>query len=111
MTNSTAKHSHCARCGILRSAKSVAAGVCPKCAKLIAAAALVTVAHHKQEQVSKAIELIADGGIVRVSSSTFASVSSSGTEVYTTTPASCSCKAGTFGRTCYHRVAAELIAA
>jgi Family of unknown function (DUF6011) len=112
MTNSTARHSHCARCGrVLRDPRSIAAGVGPKCAKRIATAALVTIAHHKPEQVAKATELIADGGIARVAPGTFESVSSSGTEVYTTTTHGCSCKAGTFGRTCYHRVAAELIAA
>lgn len=108
----TTKTSHCARCGrILRDPKSVAAGVGPKCAKRIAAAAVVVVSHHKPEQVSKAIELIGDGAIVRQSIGTFTVVSSSGVDRYVTTSVTCTCPAGTYGRTCYHRVAAELIAA
>jgi hypothetical protein len=108
----TTKTSHCARCGrALRSAKSIAAGVGPKCTKRIATAAAVTVAHHAPAQVAKAIELIGDGAIVRVSPATFAVVSSNGVDRYTTTSIDCTCPAGTYGRTCYHRVAAELIAA
>jgi hypothetical protein len=108
----TTKTSHCARCGrALRDPKSVAAGVGPKCAKRIAAAAVTTLAHHKPAQVDKAVELIGDGAIVRLSAGTFSVVSSSGTDRYTTTPVSCTCTAGFYGRTCYHRVAAQLIAA
>jgi len=108
----TTKTSHCARCGrTLRDPKSVAAAVGPRCAKRIAAAAVTTLAHHAPVQVEKAIELIGDSGIVRTSAGTFSVVSSSGTDSYVTTSVSCTCTAGIYGRTCYHRVAAELIAA
>jgi hypothetical protein len=106
------KTSQCKRCGrTLTDPKSVAAGIGPRCAKRIAAAAVTIVAMHKASTVEKAIELIGDAGIVHVGGGVFVSVSSDGTTRYETTPASCACKAGTFGRICYHQVAAQLIAA
>lgn len=109
----TAKVSgHCARCGrALTDPRSVAAGIGPKCAKRIAAQAKVIVATHKPAQVAKAVELIGDGAIVRTGAHTFTVVNSNGVDRYTTTPVLCDCPAGTHGRTCYHRVAAQLIAA
>lgn len=95
----------------LTAARSIARGVGPVCAKKIAAKAEITMAKHKPEQVSKAVELIGDGAIVRISAGTFAVVSSNGVDRYTATSITCTCPAGTYGRTCYHRVAAELIAA
>lgn len=104
-TKTTAK---CRRCGrTLTDPKRVTAGIGRWCAKREAAEKVI--AKHAPAQVDKAIELIGDGGIVAVSRSTFAVVSSSGVERYTTTSISCTCKAGTYGRTCYHRVAAELM--
>lgn len=108
----TTKTSHCARCGrTLRDPKSIAAGVGPKCAKRIAAAAPVVLADVSDAQADKAVELIGDAGIQRVSPASFLVVSTDGAVRYETTTASCSCKAGQFGRMCYHRVAARLIAA
>lgn len=108
----TMKTSQCARCGrTLTSAKSISAGLGPRCAKRIASSAAEVMASVPAAQISKAIELIGDSGIVRVSLGTFTVVSSDGQHHYSTTSVSCTCTAGTFGRTCYHRVAARLIAA
>lgn len=109
-----AKMTRCRRCRrTLTDPKSVAAGIGPKCARRRAAEAraAVVIAKHKPTQVDRAIELIGDGGIVATSAGTFAVVSSSGTDRYTTTSINCTCAAGAYGRTCYHRVAAELMLA
>ncbi len=108
----TTKTSQCKRCGrTLRDPKSVAAGVGPRCAKRIAEAAVVVMSQHSGPAVDKAIELIGDGGIVRVGDGLFVTVSSDGATRYETTAGTCACKAGTYGRTCYHQIAAKLIAA
>lgn len=108
----TTKTSHCARCGrTLTDPKSVAAGVGPKCAKRIAKTAVVVMAQRPAAQVDKALELIADGAVVLDRRGVFTVISSDGAQRYATTPTQCTCKAGTFGRVCYHRVAVELIAA
>lgn len=108
----TTKTSHCARCGrTLRDPKSIAAGVGPRCAKRIAEAAIVVMAANSAAAVGKAIELIGDAGIVRVGLGQFVTVSSRGDVRYETTPVSCTCTAGVYGRACYHQVAAQLIAA
>lgn len=108
----TTKTSQCKRCGrTLTDPKSVAAGIGPRCAKRIADAAVIVMAQHSETSVAKAVELIGDAGIVHVGRGLFVTVSSDGITRYETTAASCACKAGTFGRTCYHQVAAKLIAA
>lgn len=107
----------CKRCGrTLTDPKSVAAKLGPVCAKKSAAAqrASVVIAKHQPAQVDKAIELIGDAGILptaTVRAGVFSVVSSNGVDRYTTTPTTCTCPAGTFGRTCYHLVAAELMIA
>lgn len=110
MTQTTT--AQCTRCGrTLTSAKSIAAGVGPVCARRIRAAAVVVIATTPAAQVDKAIELIGDAGIVRVAAGQFLAVASDGIVRYETTTHQCSCRAGQFGRTCYHRIAAQLIAA
>ncbi len=112
MTTTKATTARCTRCGReLRDLRSVARGVGPTCAKRIKARAEAVIIEHSASAVDKAIELIGDSGIVRVGRATFLSVSSDGATRYETTTASCACKAGQFGRMCYHRVAAQLIAA
>lgn len=108
---STAK---CTRCGrTLTAATSVARGYGRGCQAKIRAAAVA--APHKATQVAKALELVADGGIVPVRTrhtKVFAVVSTSGTGRYLTAPQACNCKAGLNGRyVCYHRIAAQLLAA
>lgn len=111
MTNSTAT---CTRCGrTLRSAQSIARGYGPTCERKIrATAATVT---YKPAQVAKALELIADNGIQllkRKRTTVFTVVSSNGTGRYLTAPMACTCAAGLRGQhPCYHRIAAQLIAA
>jgi hypothetical protein len=108
----TTKTTKCKRCGrTLTDPKSVAAKLGPVCAKKRAAASVV-IAKHQPAQVDKAIELIGDAGILPVATvrtGVFSVVSSNGVDRYTTTLTQCTCPAGTHGRTCYHRVAAELM--
>lgn len=74
-----------------------------------------TIATHKPAQIEKARELIADGGIVEVRrgrNSVFRVIASNGVDRYLTAAQACTCKAGLVGRfVCYHRIAAQLIAA
>lgn len=110
-TRTTAK---CERCGrTLTDPKSVAAKLGRVCAKRRAAEqrAAEVIAKHQPAQVDKAIELIGDTGIMATQPGVFLVVSSAGDVRYETTTARCSCKAGQFGRLCYHRVAAELMLA
>ncbi|MEV8610255.1 DUF6011 domain-containing protein [Amycolatopsis sp. NPDC051373] len=111
MTNSTGK---CTRCGrTLRSEKSIARGYGPTCERKIRAAAVVIT--YKPTQVAKALELIADGGIQLLKKNhtrVYRTVSSNGTGQYLTAPMACTCTAGIRGQhVCYHRIAAQLIAA
>ncbi len=108
----TGTHTHCARCGrTLTDPRSIGRGVGPVCARRIAAAAPTMLATIKPAQVTKALDLIADGGIATVSLGHYLTVSSNGQTRYETTANTCSCPAGSYGRDCYHRVAASLIAA
>lgn len=104
----------CARCHRpLTAATSVARGYGRGCQAKIRAAAIA--APHKATQVAKALELVADGGIVAVRTrhaKVFAVVSSTGTGRYLTAPQACNCAAGLRGtHVCYHRIAAQLLAA
>lgn len=114
MTTSRTDTTTCTRCGrVLTSATSIARGYGRTCrAKVLAAAA---VAGHKPAQVAKAQELIELGGIVPLRSGrsrVFVVVSSSGDDRYLTAPQACNCAAGLRGKSvCYHRIAAQLIAA
>jgi hypothetical protein len=113
-TKTTTQTAKCKRCGrTLTDPKSVAAKLGPVCAKKRAAEerASVVIAKHQPAQVDKAIELIGDVAILPVDRGLFVVVSSTGDIRYETTPERCSCKAGQFGRLCYHRVAAELMVA
>lgn len=104
----------CLRCHrTLRSAASIARGYGRTCQARITAAAKL--AAHKPAQVEKAVELLADGGLVLVRrrrTPVFQVVASNGVDRYLTAPQACTCKAGLRGTsTCYHRIAAQLIAA
>lgn len=112
-TQTTAK---CTRCGRgLRAAKAIADGMGRTCKAKVAAAAKS--APFKPAQVTKAEELIADGGIVAIRGRrAFRAVSSDGTRTYLTAPQTCTCAAGLKSeradqRVCFHRIAASILAA
>ena len=110
----TATTARCTRCHrVLRSAASIARGYGRTCGTRIAAAAKAST--HKPTQVEKTRELIADGGLVLVRrrrTPVFAVVASNGVDRYLTAAQACTCKAGLRGvSTCYHRIAAQLVAA
>ena len=111
--NETAKCRRCHR--VLRSTASLAAGIGRVCARKERQeqAARLVLANYTEVQVEKVRQLLADGGVARVNRHVFLAVSSTGTEQYevNTTHASCTCKAGQFGRQCYHLAAAQLLAA
>lgn len=101
---------HCHRCGrIIRSAKSVAAGLGPVCAAKIAEAALVAARTDPAAQVDKAVELIEDGAIVQITPAVYWAVSTDGTVNYEVSPLTggCTCKASQYGQRCFHLLAAE----
>lgn len=112
--NTTATTAKCARCGrTLTSATSIARGFGRHCQGKITAAAKASA--HKPGQLAKAQELIEVGGIVPLRTHharVFTVVASDGVGRYLTAPQACNCKAGLRGvSTCYHRIAAELLAA
>lgn len=111
----TATHTNCLRCGRkLTSAKSVATGYGPTCTRRVKAAAKAQViAAHKPTTVAKAQELIEQGAIVPLRGHRiFTVISSDGTATYKTAAQACTCPAGIKGRfVCYHRVAAQIVAA
>lgn len=114
MTSTTATTTRCTRCHrVLRSADSIARGYGRTCGARIAAAAKT--AAHKPAQVEKAVELIADGGLVLVRrrrTPVFQVVASNGVDRYLTAAQACTCKAGLRGvSTCYHRIAAQIVTA
>ncbi len=113
---STAGHTHCLRCGrALRSADSTALGYGPTCLRKVKAAALTyaQTGGHKPALVAKATELIEQGGLVPLRARrVFQVVASSGTTTYKTAAQACTCPAGLRGQhTCYHRIAAQIVAA
>lgn len=102
----------CLSCGrSLRAAKSLSLGRGPRCQAKIEQAAKV--APFKPAQIAKAQELIADGGILPIRGRrVFRVVSSNGAATYLTAPQACNCTAGLKAvHTCYHRVAAAILAA
>ncbi len=104
----------CQGCGrTLRAAASVAAGRGPQCRARVRRAAAVIDA--KPGQVTKALELIADGGIVPTSRrGVFRTVGSKGDVIYLTHSNTCTCPSGLrrlTACTCYHSVAARLLLA
>jgi hypothetical protein len=111
----THQHTHCLRCGrTLTSAKSIATGYGPTCTRKVRESARAQViATYKPAQVAKAEELIEQGGIIPLRARRiFTIISSDGTHTYKTAAQACTCPAGIKGRfVCYHRIAAQIIAA
>jgi hypothetical protein len=70
------------------------------------------VAGFSAEQIDKALQLIADGGIVETGfAREWVTVSSDGSTHYLTAPDTCQCRAALCGRRCYHQAAAAMLAA
>jgi hypothetical protein len=99
----------CKRCGrSLRSASSRSAGYGPVCARRMRHAIADIGAAYQPHQIASATELIADGGVVVGPGRTCLAVSSDGQRTYVVdvTAGTCTCKAGEFGRRCFHLAAA-----
>lgn len=103
----------CTRCGrVLRAARSIALGYGRGCQAKIRTAIKAKATEFKLATVEKAEQLIADGGIVRITAKAFRVTSTNGTGHYLTAPQACNCPAGLRGiHPCYHRVAATILAA
>lgn len=101
----------CTRCGRkLFAPKSIVLGRGPRCERKAQAAAKV--ADAKPEQVAKALELLADGGVETLRKGrVWLVMASNGVDTYRTAPTACTCPAGVRGRRCYHEVAVSLLAA
>lgn len=113
-----AQSAKCLRCGrVLRSAKAIADGRGRTCQRKVrealAAIAATELAIYTAAQVANAAEAIADGAIVpadEIRPGLYVIVSSAGTDRYLTGPTSCTCKASQYGKPCYHRAAALILA-
>src|SRR4051812_2454408 len=103
----------CTGCGrALTAAASIARGMGRTCAKKARRAAAVLTAGFKPAAIEKAKELIEQGGIIPLRGRrVFQVVASNGIDTYKTAKQACSCPAGIKSRTCYHVVAAHLLAA
>jgi len=103
----------CRRCGrVLRSVVSIAQGFGKECKRK--ALQEQSVADVPAWQVEKAkTDVIELGAIEKVVTrdgrAVFDVISSDAEQIYSTTAADCSCKAGQYGRLCYHRVAAMIL--
>ncbi|MFC7330785.1 DUF6011 domain-containing protein [Marinactinospora rubrisoli] len=97
----------------LRSARSIALGYGPTCrARALAEARAKVIAQHKPTTIERAQELIEDGGIVPLRGNrVWRVVSTDGSTTHKTAGQVHAWTAGLRGRhTCYHRVAAQLVA-
>lgn len=110
----------CLGCGRKLKAKaSVAAQRGPKCrakyeARVAEALASLDLSAYTGEQVVKAAELIAENAIAAylarpTGEQIYIAVASDGQQRYTTEADRCTCKAGQYGRRCYHRAAALVL--
>lgn len=111
----TAKCLACGRVRHFRSAES-AAKAAPNgrvCAAKIRKAAIETaLTGFTPAQQAKALELIADGGLVPLKrAGAWKAVGSDGVTFYLVAPQACNCPGGLHGRTCYHIAAARVLAA
>jgi hypothetical protein len=100
----------CTRCHrVLKSAESVARGTGRTCERKVKAVLAYIGASFTARQIEAATEVIADGGlVVGPANWTCLVVSSDGRTTYVvdTATATCTCKAGQYGRPCYHLAAA-----
>lgn len=106
----------CRRCRRpLRSATSRDLGYGRTCLRKIKASLAKAAQLDNAGRLSKALDLITDGAIVPMKIGTkntiFRAVSSNGRDRYLVAPNTCNCPAGRASRTCYHQVAATILAA
>lgn len=103
---------HCLRCRrALRNPTTDGYG--PKCRVMVRKAARAeALAQYKPHLVTKAEELIEQGGLIPIRANrVFLAVSSDGTNTYRSHRAACTCPAGIKGaHVCKHRIAAHLLA-
>lgn len=76
------------------------------------AAAIADRFGYSRDQIERAGQLLADGGVVPTPHSrVFRTVSSDGERRYFTTQEICTCPRGRHGQPCYHRAAVEVLTA
>lgn len=103
-------HAACGRCGRkLTTAKSIATGYGPTCARKVAA----DVAGYSPEQTAKAVRLVAAGAVVRVPSRRFHALHEvrGAYATYRTTTTDCTCQGAAEHGGCYHQLAVRLTVA
>lgn len=107
---------NCKKCGrVLRTARSIAAGYGPTCARKIRIATerVTAAATFKSYQLDRATELIELGGVLQIRFGEYAAVSSKGDATYAANALirTCTCPAGERGVACYHLAAALILIA
>lgn len=101
----TAEPTRCRRCH--RIALKLTDGYGEKCFRRVRKALDAVadrLASFSDDQLNRATDAVTDGALVPIAA-VYAVVSSDGADRYQTTPHFCSCKAGSYGRPCYHRAA------
>lgn len=114
MTTETSPRTTCKRCGrTLTAAKSVAQGAGRVCQAKIDAAVTAAAQTQPVQQIAKATEALADNAVAHRTRNLFQVVSTNGTTVYDVDlgTGGCTCKAGQYGRCCWHLTAAAALAA
>jgi hypothetical protein len=108
----TTEQAKCLKCHrTLTSAKSIAAGYGPTCARKVRHTS-ADLADFTPSQIASAHELIEDAAIVPLRGLVFRTVSTDGAELHLTHPATCNCPAGRrSARPCYHQLAARMLLA
>jgi hypothetical protein len=105
---------NCIRCGRhIRSARSQRTGYGPRCYTRIRRATAALNASGNLA-AKKAAELLEDAAIVPIRTHggrVYRTVSLDGRETHLTSQQACSCKAGLYGKLCYHQVAVTILRA
>jgi len=114
MTTETSPRTTCKRCGrTLTAAKSVAQHAGPVCQAKIDAAITTAALTQPAAQIAKATEALADNAVAHRTRNLFQVVSTNGVDIYDVDlgTGGCNCKAGQYGRRCWHLTAAAALAA
>lgn len=109
----TGGHTECTRCGRpLSSPASRARGTGRWCLARAREEAVRLADEYTAGQISEALDLITDGGLVRVRTRrVWLAVSSDGEDFYrAASTGQCNCPAGLHARRCYHGAAARMLA-